>query len=138
MTIGKRRFELHKAQKVAAALLLIYLLQALWLIGRLPLNLAETRNAFAGQSLWNSHQPLGSRSPLMPGDSILTLRCAGFLPAIASYFQANRYAFSVYAAPSRWMVRLPFLAFGAWLGGALWWVARRIFGNEGGYVALGL
>jgi len=24
------------------------------------------------------------------------------------------------------------------LGAALWWVARRIFGNEGGYVALGL
>jgi hypothetical protein len=138
MTIGKRRFEVHKAQKVAAALLLIYLLQALWLIGRLPLNMAETRNAFAGQSLWSSHRPLGSRSPVIPGDSILSLRCAGLLPAAASYFEVNRYAFSVYSAPSRWMVRLPFLAFGAWLGGALWWVARRIFGNEGGYIALGL
>jgi hypothetical protein len=25
-----------------------------------------------------------------------------------------------------------------WLGGGLWWVARRLFGNEGGFFALGL
>ena len=25
-----------------------------------------------------------------------------------------------------------------WLGGGLWWVARRLFGNEGGFLALGL
>jgi hypothetical protein len=36
------------------------------------------------------------------------------------------------------LYRLPFLVFGLWLGGALWWVSRRLFNNEGGYVALAL
>ena len=34
--------------------------------------------------------------------------------------------------------RLPLLIFGLWLGGALWWVSRRLYNNAGGYVALGL
>jgi hypothetical protein len=33
---------------------------------------------------------------------------------------------------------MPFVAFGVWLGGALWWVARRLFDDAGGYVALAL
>lgn len=36
------------------------------------------------------------------------------------------------------LYRLPFLLFAIWLGGALWWVSRRLFNNEGGYVALAL
>ena len=28
--------------------------------------------------------------------------------------------------------------FGGWLGAALWWVTRRLFGDEGGYIALSL
>ena len=28
--------------------------------------------------------------------------------------------------------------FALWLGAGLWWVARRLFGNEGGFFALGL
>ena len=35
-------------------------------------------------------------------------------------------------------VRLPLVIFGLWLGGALWWVSRRLYNNAGGYVALGL
>ena len=35
-------------------------------------------------------------------------------------------------------MRLPFVLFAVWLGGRLWWVARRLFGNEGGAFALGL
>jgi hypothetical protein len=42
------------------------------------------------------------------------------------------------AIPPTWWVRLPFVIFGLSLGGALWWVARRLYGNEGGYVALAL
>ena len=138
MSTRRPRFEIHKAQKIAAALLLVFLLQALWLVTHLPLNLSETRNVMAGKSLWATHKLQGARSPMIPGDSILTLRCAGILPNLATHWQTRRYEFSVYEAPSRWLVRLPFVAFGVWLGGALWWVARRIFGNEGGYVALGL
>lgn len=36
------------------------------------------------------------------------------------------------------LLRLPFLACGCVLGGGLWWVTRRLYGNLGGYVALAL
>src|SRR5947209_7182454 len=137
MSVRQPRFEIHKAQKIAAALLLIFLIQELWLVAHLPLTIAETRNALAGKALWSSSPLKNVQSALIPGDSILTLRLAGVLPAVARHWPPNR-RFTVYAAPSRWLVRLPFVAFGLWLGGALWWVARRVFGDEGGYIALGL
>jgi hypothetical protein len=36
----------------------------------------------------------------------------------------------------RWLPRLPFLACGVFLGASLWYVARRLCGNRGGFVAL--
>src|SRR5271167_1271341 len=36
------------------------------------------------------------------------------------------------------LMRLPFILCGLCLGAALWWVTRRLFGNEGGFVALSL
>lgn len=35
-----------------------------------------------------------------------------------------------------WLPRLPFLACGVFLGASLWYVARRLCGNTGGFVAL--
>ncbi|HJX00211.1 MAG TPA: hypothetical protein VJ453_08615, partial [Terriglobales bacterium] len=125
MSSRSPRFEIHKAQKVAAVLLLIFLFQSLWLLAHLPLDMAETRSALAGKSLWKIDRLANSRSPLIPGDSILALRCAGLLPSVAAASEIRGREFNVYAAPSRWLVRLPFLAFGVWLGAALWWVARR-------------
>jgi hypothetical protein len=37
-----------------------------------------------------------------------------------------------------WLPRVPFLACGAFLGASLWYVARRLCGNNGGFVALTL
>ena len=37
-----------------------------------------------------------------------------------------------------WVAALPFVAAALALGGALWWVTRRQFGNRGGYTALAL
>jgi len=138
MRIRKSRFEVHKAQKIAGALLAAFLIQSLWLVAHLPLDMSETRAAIAGRSLWSSRQLLGSSSPLIPGDSVLTLRCAGALSALAAHWETSAYKFSIYGAPNRWLVRLPFVVFGVWLGAALWWVARRIFGDEGGFVAIAL
>jgi hypothetical protein len=36
----------------------------------------------------------------------------------------------------RWLPRIPFLAVGVFLGASLWYVARRLCGNAGGFVAL--
>jgi hypothetical protein len=37
-----------------------------------------------------------------------------------------------------WLARLPYLVFGLLLGASLWYVARRLYGNAGGYIALTL
>ncbi len=46
------------------------------------------------------------------------------------------------AAPSDgylgWPARAPCLIFGVLLGASLWYVSRRLYGNAGGYIALGL
>ncbi|MGC1450334.1 MAG: hypothetical protein WA830_09880 [Candidatus Sulfotelmatobacter sp.] len=36
----------------------------------------------------------------------------------------------------RWLPRVPFLACGVFLGASLWYVARRLCGNTGGFIAL--
>jgi hypothetical protein len=38
----------------------------------------------------------------------------------------------------RWLPRLPFVAVGVFLGSSLWYVARRLCGNTGGFLALTL
>src|SRR5258708_14454875 len=50
-----------------------------------------------------------------------------------SMWEARHELFSV-----KYLLHLPFIFFAIWLGGGLWWVARRLFGNEGGFFALGL
>lgn len=35
-----------------------------------------------------------------------------------------------------WLAHAPYLIFGALLGSSLWYVARRLYGNAGGYIAL--
>jgi hypothetical protein len=37
-----------------------------------------------------------------------------------------------------WLARLPYIVFGVLLGASLWYVARRLYGNPGGYIALTL
>jgi hypothetical protein len=37
-----------------------------------------------------------------------------------------------------WLAALPYLIFGALLGASVWYVARRLYGNAGGYIALSL
>ncbi len=37
-----------------------------------------------------------------------------------------------------WLARVPYLIFGLLLGASLWYVARRLYGNAGGYIALAL
>jgi hypothetical protein len=37
-----------------------------------------------------------------------------------------------------WLARAPYLVFGLLLGASLWYVARRLYGNAGGYIALAL
>jgi len=37
-----------------------------------------------------------------------------------------------------WLARAPYVGFGVLLGGSLWYVSRRLYGNAGGFIALAL
>ncbi|HEX7958866.1 MAG TPA: hypothetical protein VF493_03055 [Terriglobales bacterium] len=132
-----RLFTIARPQRIAAALLLIFLLECLYVANNRPLDQHETDTAFAGRRLWSANH-LGRDWQPNFDESILAVRAVGALPALMEMVDADGSSTRVYASPDRLLARLPFILFGLWLGGALWWVARRLYGNEGGYVALAL
>ncbi|HYN14564.1 MAG TPA: hypothetical protein VES66_02100 [Terriglobales bacterium] len=122
---GKR---LGWPQVFALLLLSAFLLQALWVIHRTPLRRAEA--AYAQASL---DQLAGE---ILPRD-------AGAQPvpafvAAAPIVVARRVVLSLSADNLKWLLRLPFVAIGWLLGASIWYVARRLYGNAGGYIALAL
>lgn len=66
------------------------------------------------------------RSPLIP---VLAGFPARLIDAKGNFIHLSQY---------RFLIRLPFLLAGLLLGASLWYVARRLYGNMGGYIALGL
>jgi hypothetical protein len=152
-----RRFRFNLPQRIAAGLLGVFLLQGLWLIARQALSERDYQYARCGREMWE--QPLqlsGSFTSCgnIP-DGVLAYRLAG-LPLTLNLL-AER-ALDRFRSPgdrvvqtegelSSWelrhqlrytplLLRLPFLAAGCLLGGCLWWVTRRLYGNLGGYTAL--
>lgn len=67
------------------------------------------------------------RSPLLP-----LLSAAPLLAMPERWWNSDSFAYW------GWLTRLPFLACGVLLGASLWYVARRLCGNHGGFVALAL
>jgi hypothetical protein len=93
-------------------LLLVFAGQSLWLAIRIPVSEAEMRYA--------RPVPTDTDSP------------AASSPATTLFARA----FSPGAASPVWTARLPFMLAGILLGASLWYVARRLYGNTGGYIAL--
>ena len=155
-----RRFRFNLPQRIAAVLLACFLAQGVWLIGHTPLTEADYLMARCGRETWEQPAALAGyyTSCGNPGDGILAYRLAGLplsLNLLAErgldHFRQpeNRVVLTGDAPPSdwelrhqlpliSWLLRLPFLAVGCLLGGCLWWVTRRLFGNRGGYAALAL
>lgn len=154
-------FYIGRAQRAAAALLLCLLCECLWMVARTPLTPQDYRFARCGREMWEKPSPLAGYFTTcgnLNGDGTFAYRLAGF-PLTAQrwallgvdHFRKpqNR----VYSGGSlngstwearhelrsvKYLLRLPFVFFALWLGGGLWWVARRLFGNEGGGLALAL
>jgi hypothetical protein len=150
-----------RAQWLAALFLLLFMAQCLWVVNRQQLSPQDFRYARCGREMWERPSPLAgyfTSCGNLNGNGTFAYRVAG-LPLTAQRFALlaidklrspeNR----VYAGSSlngsTWEARhqlasiallmhLPFVLFAAWLGAGLWWVARRLFGNEGGFFALGL
>lgn len=156
-----RSLKLGRPQQVAGLLLLLMLGQCLWAIARQPLDATDYRFARCGREMWEHPNPLQGYFTTcgnLNGDGTFGYRLAGFPLTLqravllgADHFRKpeNR----LYAGGElngstwearheltmvKWLLRLPFVVFALWLGGGLWWVARRLFGNEGGALALAL
>lgn len=115
-------------QIAALLLLLTFLVQCLWFSAHVRLSAMEGNYIEAGLLHLERLASAGTseRSPLVPLLAGVAARVSG---AERHYERLNDYRF--------WM-RLPFLFAGLMLGASLWYVARRLYGNMGGYVALGL
>jgi len=140
-----RKFRFERPQKIAAILLLILLGECLWVSTRQPLTETDYQFARCGREMWERPSPLTGYFTTCGNihDGTLAYRAAG-LP-----LTLERIVFGQAATTSTWemrhevgaiklMLRLPFILAGLALGACLWWVTRRLFGDEGGYISLAL
>jgi hypothetical protein len=140
-----RKFRFERPQQFAAFLLLMLLSQCLWVVHRQTLTERDYQFARCGREMWEQPSPLAGYFTTCGNihDGTLAYRAAG-LPLTAQRILAGQSA-----ETTTWegrhqlsyvllLLRLPFILAGVALGGALWWVTRRLYGNEGGFVALAL
>ena len=127
-------FPLGTPQYIAGVLLLLFAAQGLWLMSRRPLSAMELAYVRAGQmQLHGQGAVTAGSAPLI---SVLAAA------PVAADYTADSPAGSepplLIDYPPSWhfLVRLPFLILGVLLGSSLWYVARRLYGNTGGYIAL--
>ena len=115
-------------QIASLILLFIFVAQCLWFMAHVPLTQVEGRQVEDGllhvERLLNAGTEF--RSPLIP---VMAGIPAHMVDPRANFIRLNNY---------RFLIRLPFLVAGLLLGASLWYVARRLYGNFGGYIALGL
>jgi hypothetical protein len=155
------RIRMGRPQRLAALLLLFFLAECLWVVNRQQLTQQDYRYAECGREMWERPSPLAGYFTTcgnLNGDGTFAYRIAGLPITVerlvmlgadklrkpenrlyaegtlnGSTWEARHQLVSV-----RYLLHLPFIFFAIWLGGGLWWVARRLFGNEGGFFALGL
>jgi hypothetical protein len=155
-----RRFRFNLPQRIAAGLLALFLVQGFWLISRQTLTDIDYQYARCGRETWEEPSPLAGYYTSCGNihDGILAYRLAG-LPLTLNLLvergldlvrkPENRVVQESTGELSTWELRhqmthillllhLPFLFAGFLLGGCIWWVTRRLYGNLGGYTALAL
>lgn len=132
MLQAAKEFKIGRPQIVAGLMLLAFFAQTLWVAASRQLSDLEIQYIVSGESR-EMGQTLRANSPLTGWVAAVPNRVVAGVRAIAPATVGR-----VLAIPRAWLFRLPFVIFGLWLGGALWWVARRLFDDAGGYVALAL
>ncbi len=155
-----RRFQFNLPQRIAAGLLALFLVQGFWLTSRQTLTDLDYQYARCGRETWEKPSPLAGYYTSCGNihDGILAYRLAG-LPLTLNLLlergldlvrkPENRVVQDQSGELSTWelrhqmthvllLLRLPFLFAGFLLGGCIWWVTRRLYGNLGGYTALAL
>jgi hypothetical protein len=126
-----REFKVGRPQVFAGLMLLAFLVQCLWVANTRKLSDLEYRHITVG--LTGKGEKAVNSSPFT---SLVAAFPVRFISAARKI--ATPRLSAALAVPRPWLLRLPFAIFGVWLGAALWWVARRLFDDDGGYVALAL
>lgn len=142
-------------QFIAGLLLLVFLGQCVWL-GTKSLNgsgeseRAQLFRIQEGLRQWRGQKIAGSAVLLDPAESNRT----SFFPMAVDESRYHSPLFYLIASSPllawrgsltpesqrywEWLARTPYLLLGVMLGASLWYVSRRLYGNAGGYIALGL
>lgn len=126
-----REFKVGRPQVYAGLMLLFFMAQCLWTADTRKLSDLEYRYITSG--LTSAGEKTLKPSPFTSLVAAFPVRAVSAARKIATPQLS-----AALAVPRPWFLRLPFVIFGAWLGAALWWVARRLFDDDGGYVALAL
>jgi hypothetical protein len=124
-------------QIFALLLLAIFSAQCAWRIGKQPFTTEEQDRIWSGrqQLEYGSVPRKFGYSPLVNVASAAPLK----LDADRKRTQAlTAEAVQHEVRRLHWMLRAPFLLAGILLGVSIWYVARRLYGNPGGYIALAL
>jgi hypothetical protein len=155
------RIHIGRPQRLAALLLLIFFAECLWVTAHQELTTTDYRFATCGREIWERPSRLAGYFTTcgnLNGDGTFAYRVAGLpltlerlvlLAADRLRAPANRLYPGGSLNGTIWesrhqlvsviyLIHLPFVLFALWLGGGLWWVARRLFGNEGGFFSLAL
>ncbi|MGB6743764.1 MAG: hypothetical protein WBE38_08900, partial [Terracidiphilus sp.] len=154
-----RRFRFNLPQRIAAGFLALFLVQGLWVVAHQTLTDRDYQYARCGRETWERPSALAGYFTSCGNihDGILAYRLAG-LPltlnvlaerALDAFRKPEDKVVQTGGEVSTWelrhqmthillLLRLPFLMAGCALGGCVWWVTRRLYGNLGGYTALAL
>ena len=140
-----RKFRFDRPQQFAALLLLALLMQCIYVIQHATLTQSDYDYARCGREMWEKPSPLAGYFTSCGNihDGTLAYRAAG-LPLtlqrmmLGQDSSASTWEMRHELSAVRLLLRLPFALIAVLLGGALWWVTRRLYGNAGGYIALGL
>jgi hypothetical protein len=119
-------------QAIAVFLLLCFFAQCAYFVSHVPLTQLEGTYLLEGIAILGgqTHGGTPQHSPLPALVSV-----AGIAPyVLGRHAQVDQFSLD----RLRWLVRAPFLIAGLMLGASLWYVARRLYGNAGGYCALAL
>jgi hypothetical protein len=139
-----RKFRFNLPQRIAAVLLLLFFSQCLWVSAHSTLSDTDYEFARCGREMWERPSPLMGYFTTCGNihDGTLAYRAAGLPLTIDRLISGQSSTTSTWemrheVSHIALLLRLPFMLAGLALGACLWWVTRRLFGNEGGYVALG-
>jgi hypothetical protein len=135
-----------RPQLLAGLLLLVFVGECAWLVAHEDPNSTgedEIARIEGGLVQWHGQGIAGTPSVPTPQDPA-SINVKGYDTHHSPlwYLIASAPVYIFHLSPDSrlwlWLTRAPYILFGTLLGASLWYVSRRLYGNAGGYIALGL